>query len=87
MHDDILEIKLVPAWDSPSIESELKAALSQCELLQASVAFWAVKDKLFGTSLTKTLAHKDGFLCADLSLPTAVDGLGSLAQKGAHVYL
>jgi hypothetical protein len=84
--DGILDIKLIPEWDSPSIQGTLKAALSKAHLLQAGVAYWTVNDSMFGACLPKALGHDSGFLCVDLHLPTDIDALASLVKKGAHVY-
>jgi hypothetical protein len=86
MMDGILDIKLIPEWDTPSIHGTLKAALSRADLLQAGVAFWTVNDSKFGSCLPKALGHDSGFLCVDLHPPTDIDALASLVNKGAHVY-
>ena len=72
MDDGILEVKLLPKWDSPSIRSALEASLSKSTLLQAAVAFWTVSDDLLRNRISPTLGHKSGFLCVDLHPPTAM---------------
>ena len=38
MDDDILDIKLLPAWSPSSVKTELRSALGRAQLLQASIA-------------------------------------------------
>jgi hypothetical protein len=85
MDDGILEVKLLPKWDSPSIRSALEASLSKSTLLQAAVAFWTVSDDLLRNRISPTLGHKSGFLCVDLHPPTDIDALAELVRSGAHV--
>jgi hypothetical protein len=86
MDDGILNVKLVPSWNSPNIRNLLRRSLSNFELLQAGIAYWTVDDNMFGGRLSQSLAHKDGFLCVDLHPPTDVDSLAALATKKCHVY-
>jgi hypothetical protein len=53
MDDDILDIKLLPAWSPSSVKAELRSAMGRAQLLQASIAYWTVSDRLFGPLLTK----------------------------------
>ena len=85
MDDDILDIKLLPAWSPSSVKAELRSALGRAQLLQASIAYWTVSDRLFGPLLTKALGDPTGFLCVDLHLPTDIDALATLVRKGAQV--
>lgn len=87
IENGISDIRLIPEWDSPSIEEPLQHLLCTSDFLQAAVAYWTVTDRLFGASLPKALGHSNGFLCVDLHLPTDVDALNDLVRKGAHVYL
>ena len=87
MDEGILNIKLLPAWSPSSIEAVLKSVLSRSQFLQASIAFWTVKDQIFGQSLTNALRDDNGFLCVDLHPPTDIDALAALVRKGAHIYL
>ena len=53
MADDILDIRLLPAWSPSSVKAELRAALGRAQLLQASVAYldsqrsplWSIADE------------------------------------------
>ena len=85
MDDGILDIKLLPKWDSPSIRSALEASLSKSTLLQAAVAFWTVSDNLLHNRISPPLGNNSGFLCVDLHLPTDIDALADLVRSGAHV--
>jgi hypothetical protein len=85
MDDDILDIMLLPKWDSPSIRSALEASLSKSTLLQAAVAFWTVSDNLLHNRISPPLGNNSGFLCVDLHLPTDIDALADLVRSGAHV--
>ncbi len=87
MDDGLLEINLLPAWDSPNVRLKLKSALSRSQLLQAAVAYWTVNDKMFGSCLPRALSHASGFLCVDLHPPTDIDALASLVRQGSHVRL
>lgn len=87
MDSGILDVKLIPTWDSPGILKLLRHSLSEAKLLQAAIAYWTVNDKMFGGRLANALAHRDGFLCVDLHQPTDVDSLASLATKKSHIYL
>ena len=85
MDDDILDIKLLPAWSPSGVKTELQSALKRSQLLQASVAYWTVSDHIFGPLLSRPLSNDSGFVCVDLHLPTDIDALATLAQRGAHV--
>lgn len=87
MDDGILEINLLPAWDSPNVRAMLKSVLSRSQLLQAAIAYWTVNDTMFGSCLPRALSHDSGFLCVDLHPPTDVDALASLVRQGSHVRL
>ena len=87
MDEGILDVKLVPAWNSPGIRPLLQRSLFESQLLQAGIAYWTVNDGMFGSSLARTLAHESGFLCVDLHQPTDVDALAVLVAKKCHVYL
>ena len=69
MDEGILEVKLLPAWTPSSVKSEIIAALSKSELLQAGIGYWTVKDALFGPHLPRVLRSKNGFACVDLHPP------------------
>ena len=85
MDDDILDVKLLPAWSPSGVKTELRSALKHSQLLQASVAYWTVSDRIFGPLLSRPLSDASGFVCVDLHLPTDIDALATLAQRGAHV--
>ena len=87
VEDGILDIKLLPKWDSPSIRSALEASLSRSTLLQAAVAFWTVSDNLLHNRISPPLGSNSGFLCVDLHLPTDIDALADLVRSGAHVLI
>jgi hypothetical protein len=87
MDDGIIEVKLLPLWDRPSIRGALNSALSQCQLLQAGIAYWTVKDSMFGACLSSALRHASGFQCVDIHPPTDIDALAELVKKGCHVHL
>jgi hypothetical protein len=87
MDPKILDVRLVPSWDSPAIKRLLLRSLGSAELLQAAIAYWTVSDDIFGSHLVRVLQHKDALLCVDLHQPTDLDSLASLARKGCHVYL
>jgi len=87
MDDGILEITLLPAWDSPNVREALKSALSRSQLLQAGIAYWTVNDSMFGSCLPRALGHASGYLCVDLHPPTDVDALASLVRQGSNIYL
>jgi hypothetical protein len=72
MDEGILEVKLVPSWNSPGIHSLLHHSIDSAELLQAGIAYWTVDDKIVGDGLARVLGHKDGFLCVDLHQPTGL---------------
>jgi len=74
-------------WSPSSVKAELKSALKHSQLLQASLAYWTVSDRLFGSLLSKALSDTSGFVCVDLHPPTDIDSLATLARKGAHVRL
>jgi hypothetical protein len=85
MDDDILDIKLLPAWSPSSVKRELQSALGRSQLLQASIAYWTVSDRLFGPLLSQALGDASGFVCVDLHLPTDIDALATVVRRGAHV--
>ena len=85
MDDGVLDLKLCPEWDSPSIRRALEVSLSKSTLLQASVAFWTVSDNLLNNKISPALQDKSGFLCVDLHLPTDIDALADLVRSGANV--
>ncbi len=85
MDEDILDIRLLPAWSPSSVKGELRAALGRAHLLQASIAYWTISDRLFGPLLTKPLSDPSGFLCVDLHLPTDIEALATLVRQGARV--
>lgn len=87
MEPGILDVKLVPAWNSPSIQNSLRHSLASFEILQAGVAYWTINHKIFGDHLTQILSHRDSFVCIDLHPPTDVDSLAALAATKCHVYL
>ena len=70
MDDDILDVKLLPAWSPSGVKTELRSALKHSQLLQASVAYWTVSDRIFGPLLSRPLSDASGFVCVDLHLPT-----------------
>jgi hypothetical protein len=85
--DDILSIKLVPEWDSPSVQARLASSIARADLLQASIAYWTIDPALFGHSLTKKISPPNGFLCVDLHRPTDIGALAALVRDGAHVLI
>jgi hypothetical protein len=85
--DDIIDIRLVPAWDSPSIRSILGGCIRESQLLQAAIAYWTVDDSVFGHPLAPRISAPNGFLCVDLHMPTDIDALAALVRDGAHVRL
>src|SRR5438552_4731124 len=87
MDDGIIEVNLLPSWDRPSVRGALKSAFSRCQLLQAGIAYWTVKDSMFGACLPSALGHASGFLCVDIHPPTDIDALAELVKKGSHVHL
>jgi hypothetical protein len=87
MNDDILDVKLLPTWQSPSIHRPLEAALSKCALLQGAVAYWTVTDGSLGHRISPALRHDSGFMCVDIHQPTDIDALADLVKSGAHVGL
>lgn len=87
MIDGILDINLIPDWNSPDIRTHLIQSLTRSKLLQAAVAYWTINDNIMGCNLARALNHHSGFLSVDLHLPTDIDALAALSAKGANVYL
>jgi hypothetical protein len=85
MLEGILDIRLLPPWSPSSVQSDLVAALSRAEHLQAGIGYWTIDDALLGPHLARTLRDERGFACVDLHPPTDVDALASLARQGAHL--
>ena len=85
--DDILSIRLIPEWDSPTVQGRLAASIARADLLQASIAYWTIDPALLGTALTKKISSPNGFLCVDLHRPTDIDALAALVRNQAHVLL
>jgi hypothetical protein len=87
MTDGVLDIRLCPEWNSPSVLASLKTALTKCSLLQGAVAYWTVGDALFVDKLSTALSRHDSFMCVDIHLPTDIDQLAQLVGKGADIRL
>jgi hypothetical protein len=87
MIEDILDIKLLPVWNSPSVRPTLSRCIQQSQLLQAAIAYWTVDGSVFGRPLVERISPPNGFLCADLHMPTDIDALAALVRNGAHVRL
>lgn len=85
MIDGILDIKIVPSWDGPNVRPALVSAIADSQLLQASIAYWTINGVLFDAALIQRLSPPNGFLCVDIHMPTDIDALASLVQKGADV--
>lgn len=87
MLDDIIDIRLVPAWDSPSVRPILIHSIQDAQMLHAAIAYWTVDFALFGPPLAQRISPLNGFLCIDLHMPTDIDALAKLVRNGAHVRL
>jgi len=87
MNEDILDIRLLPAWSPSHITDDLGAALARADFMQAGVAYWTVNPSIFGQPLAAALRRDDGFLCVDLHPPTDVDALAALVTMGARVFV
>ncbi len=87
MTDGILDIRLCPVWNSPSVLASLKTALTKCSVMQGAVAYWTVGDALFANRLSSVLSQHDSFMCVDIHLPTDIDQLAQLVCKGANIRL
>ena len=82
--DDIFSITLVPAWESPDVQTRLAASIARADLLQAA-AYWTVDSSLLGHELTNRISPPHGSLCVDLHRPTEIDALACLVRGGAAV--
>src|ERR1019366_442390 len=87
MIDDITDIRLVPAWTSPTILPALARSIRDFDLLQGAIAYWTVDSNLFGKALAQRFGVPSGFLCVDIHMPTDIDELSTLVREGAHVKL
>lgn len=85
MVDGIVDVKLCPDWNTPSIQSALVSSLSKCALLQGAVAYWTVSDSLLNCKISPALSHDSSFMCVDVHLPTDIDTLADLVKSGAHI--
>jgi len=85
--DGILDVRLCPDWNSPSVLASLKTVLTKCSVMQGAVAYWTVGDALFADRLSSVLSQHDSFMCVDIHLPTDIDRLAQLVCKGANVRL
>ena len=85
MLEGILDIRLLPPWSPSSVKSDLVAALTRADHLQAGIGYWTIDDALLGPHLARTLREDSGFACVDLHPPTDVDALAAVASQGAHV--
>jgi hypothetical protein len=82
----ITEVELVPPFDDRVVAHRLQASLQTSTTLRAAVAYWCVGPKELGPNLVPRLGG-DGFLCADIHLPTDIDRLCQMVSGGANVYL
>jgi len=82
----ITEVELVPPFDDRVVAHRLQASLQTSTTLRAAVAYWCVGPKELGPDLVPPLSG-DGFLCADIHLPTDIDRLCQMVSGGANVYL
>lgn len=85
MVDGILDVKLLPDWDSPSIQSSLMNSLQRCALLQGAVAYWTASDHILGNRISPALRNSSSFMCVDVHLPTDIDVLADLVRAGANI--
>jgi hypothetical protein len=85
--DGILNLELTPDWYHPDVRSRLADAVKKAKAIRASIAYWTVATDFVDDLLAERLSGPDGFLCVDYHLPTDIDQLARLAERGAAVYI
>ena len=85
--DGILNLELTPDWHHPNVTARLAAAVQRSKAVRACVAYWTVAPDFVDELLAKRLSGPDGFLCVDYHLPTDIDQLARLVERGAAVHL
>ena len=61
--------------------------VKRAKAVRACVAYWTVAPDFVDELLAKRLSGSDGFLCVDYHLPTDIDQLARLVDRGAAVHL
>jgi len=65
---------------------DLKKLIEKATALRMIVAFWTIKSEIVSQSLADLLAEDDSFACVDMHLPTNVDYICDIAEKGANMF-
>jgi hypothetical protein len=69
-----------------SIVPDLQDVIDQSIRLRMAVAFWTIDPDAVSSRLADLLSKEGSFACVDLHLPTNVDRICDLAQRGALMY-
>lgn len=69
-----------------AIAPQLKELIENAISLRMAVAYWTIKKDYLSSGLADLLKKEDSFACIDLSHPTKVSEICSLASHGANTY-
>jgi hypothetical protein len=85
MDPGIINVRLVPSWNSPDVRRHLALALQAAQALRSAIAYCTVDADFLGPNLCSRLKQPHGYLCVDVHLPTDIDELAQLVRRGADV--
>lgn len=86
------DIELIPPYDDDiDISNRIKKLFREAKSIRAAIAFWTISPtklvEIADFNAYTVLKNRDSFLCVDIQLPTNIDYLKELAEKGVSVYL